>query len=325
MYKSKYIKYKMKYLKLKQQQRLLKGGNFDSELEHIKKLLDGIFNEKWVMIGSGAVHLLNKEISSVTKDTHLSKFLREPNDYDIMVMQTKPYKVNLGAEFKPVQQTIEKSMTYKSDKCTIDIIFIDGVVQFYELKSGIRIAKPQNMRREYLDTVDSPERLDSNDANKIYVLGELIKVIDSDSRFEYLNQREIDRERMFEREFSRRMNRNLSLPFDRTGYHHDEDERPARRGLYFDSPGEKTRVIYERETPLPASSLNFDAIPSSSFTSPSIPTTRIDFDTTLQPTRLTYELSPIRESPPRAGDGSIPYRLVKDNKDSDDEKDKKNK
>ncbi len=176
MNKEKYIKYKEKYLYLK---KILKGGNKEQLLQiinektpQVKQIMNNFFSNNWVFSGSLAVLLLAENYDLLDE---VAEFLPIPNDFDIIIQQTKPISQNTFAGLRRHQTTIEKSMTFSNDNLSVDLTFIDNKIKNITLKNGLRVVEPKELLSYYLEDLELRGDKMESDLKKIRALNLIIE------------------------------------------------------------------------------------------------------------------------------------------------------
>jgi hypothetical protein len=176
MNKEKYIKYKEKYLYLK---KILKGGNkeilmkiINEKTPDVTKIMNNFFGNKWVYSGSLAILLLAQNYNLLDE---VVATMSIPNDFDIVIQQTRPITQDSFAGLKRHQSTIEKSMTFSNDKLSVDLTFIDNNIKNITLNNGIRVVEPKELLSYYLEDLELRGDKIEADLNKIKVLNLIIE------------------------------------------------------------------------------------------------------------------------------------------------------
>ncbi len=176
MNKEKYIKYKEKYLYLKN---ILKGGNkellmkiINEKTPDVTKIMNNFFGNNWVYSGSLAILLLAQNYNLLDE---VVATMPIPNDFDIVIQQTRPITQDSFAGLKRHQSTIEKSMTFSNDKLSVDLTFIDNNIKNITLNNGIRVVEPKELLSYYLEDLELRGDKIEADLNKIKVLNLIIE------------------------------------------------------------------------------------------------------------------------------------------------------
>jgi len=171
----------------------------------IKKSLDNIYGDKWILTGSVAVILLLLNEQNI--DILLKHEIR-PSDIDILVNSLDNVNIKNINNYYRKQTGLERSVTFNfkeneliNEDIMIKSIDVTNVNMFnYIIINGIRILDPNNLLSYYETDIKDNLRKDKNDEVKILLLREYLKLnqiksIKMDAKTESKKKQEISSSR----------------------------------------------------------------------------------------------------------------------------------